>query len=72
MKQESSRYDDSEGVAYWIQIIQILMIGYSTYNAELTRLLADPLHSRAASSGTLHRSLISKPNKERLTKLKPR
>jgi multidrug efflux pump subunit AcrA (membrane-fusion protein) len=50
LKQESSRYGDSDGVKYWNQIISNLKENIVTYNSDLTTLLNDPAHSGAAKS----------------------
>jgi RND family efflux transporter MFP subunit len=53
MYQESSHYGDRDGVSYWINQISYLDNQTLRYKSDLTELLADPVHYKAATSGTL-------------------
>jgi HlyD family secretion protein len=53
MLQEASRYGDKEGITYWHQQVSNLDNYSVKYTKDLTDLLTDPIHSQAATSGTL-------------------
>jgi HlyD family secretion protein len=53
MISEAAHYSDSEGVASWENQISLLEGRIEKYQKELEEILTDPLHSQAASSGTL-------------------